>query len=193
MEENLGNKLRGAREQAGITIDDAVYLAKMPRSVVQALESDNFGFFTSPLYARSFLKQYSEYVGVDVTPWLDDLIPITLIDGDDLDSYIDIAEPPAHDANPKKIKSSGGPMAAVWMIVITGGLVWGGIKVFESFDRKLSAIQQSEDSENSAQQNPVDLNSEKVEQPEMSSEPEQKPIVSVTPEVPRRAIVVPEQ
>lgn len=60
METNFGKTLRAAREASGITVDDAVYLAKMPRAVVEALEADDLGFFTSPLYAGSFLRQYGE-------------------------------------------------------------------------------------------------------------------------------------
>ncbi len=139
MEDSLGKKLRTAREAAGITVDDAVYLAKMPRNVVTALEAEDFGFFTSPLYARSFLKQYSAYVGVNADPWLDSLMPISLIDGDALDSYIDIsAPPPVIKKTREKSASSGGAMAAVWMILITGGLVWGAIKTFESLDKRFS-------------------------------------------------------
>jgi cytoskeletal protein RodZ len=137
MEENLGNKLRRARESAGLTVDDAVYLAKMPRAVVEALEADDFGFFTSPLYARSFLKQYGDYVNLDVSPWIVDLVPTAMIDGDAVDSIIEIEEPvqPVHRERQKK-SGGGGSLAALWLIVITGGLVWGGRELFKDFESK---------------------------------------------------------
>ena len=93
IKDSLGKALRTAREAAGISMDDAVYLGKMPRDVIQALENEDFGFFNSPLYARSFLKQYGDYVGVDVVPWLDDIEPTAMIDGDDLESLIDLSGP----------------------------------------------------------------------------------------------------
>ena len=137
MEENLGNKLRRARESAGLTVDDAVYLAKMPRAVVEALEADDFGFFTSPLYARSFLKQYGDYVNLDVSPWLEDLVPTAMIDGEAVDSIIEIEEPSQPVRRERQKKSGGGgSLAALWLIVITGGLVWGGRELFKDFESK---------------------------------------------------------
>ena len=185
MEESLGKTLRNAREASGITVNDAVYRARMPRAVVEALEADDFGFFTSPLYARSFLKQYGEYIGVDVDPWIDDIVPTPLIDSDGAEAYIDIdiAEPdpaPAKKENSKEKSTGGGAMAAVWMVLITGGLVWGGVEYFRKLDGKLSvpAPQQATA--------PAPLQEEEVV-PEIT---EEKPIASTEPEAPRRAIIV---
>ncbi|MFD2255281.1 helix-turn-helix domain-containing protein [Luteolibacter algae] len=139
MEESLGDRLRSAREAAGITVDDAVYLAKMPRAVVEALESENFGFFSSPLYAKSFLRQYSEYIGADVDPWLDDLVPATMIDGQ-IEAFIDLSDPVpmAPPREKRKDSNSNGAFAAIWLVVFTGALIWGGFKLFEKFDSSLS-------------------------------------------------------
>lgn len=203
MEETLGKKLFKTREAAGISIDDAVYLAKIPRAVVEALEADNYGFFTSPLYARSFLKQYGEYVGVDVAPWLDDLVPTSMIDGETVESYIDIAESPSHVITPQKTKSGGGAMAAVWMLLITGILVWGGIKGMEVLDKKLSSPVVSESPEEGKSpaekvaQPPIpkatDNDPESAKIAKETTPPDEKPVASTAAEPPRRAIVVPEE
>jgi cytoskeleton protein RodZ len=137
MEQNLGKRLRAAREAAGLGIDDAVYRAKLPRAVVEALEAEDFGFFASPLYARSFLKQYGDYVGLDVSPWIDDLIPTPMIDGDSADLIIEIEEPPPPVLRERQRKGGGGgSLAALWLILITGGLVWGGMELFKEFESK---------------------------------------------------------
>ncbi len=186
MEESLGNILRSAREASGITVDDAVYRAKLPRAVVEALEAGDIGFFASPLYARSFLKQYGEYVGVDVSQWIDDLVPTTLIDSETVESFIDLSDsttPPAtREKGKEKTKSSGGgAMAAVWMALITGGLVWGGIEVFKRLDGKLSPPSPVPQQATAADSAP----------PETAlDEPEEKPIATTQPEPPRRAIIV---
>jgi cytoskeletal protein RodZ len=189
IKESLGKALRTAREAAGISVDDAVYLGKMPRDVINALESEDFGYFNSPLYARSFLQQYGDYVGVDVIPWSDDIEPTAMIDGDDLESLIDLSGPaavPVLHEKPKK-KKSGGSMAVIWLILITGGLVYGGVKIFENFDK-----QHSKD----------DLISEIKGEPKADSEntvPEETAVTEPTeeetpdtsePEAPRRAIVI---
>lgn len=148
MEESLGKKLIAARKTKGITIDDAVYLAKIPRDVVIALETENFGFFSSPLYAKSFLKQYAQYIGTNVDPWLEDFVPITLIDGEYLNSYIDLSEPISQTKNSQKPltsnNSGNSAMAAVWLIVITAVLIFGGIKIFQKFEAAQSQAVENE-------------------------------------------------
>ena len=203
MEESLGYKLRAARELAGLTVDDAVYRARIPRAVVNALESEDFGFFTSPLYARSFLKQYGEYVGADVEPWLDSLVPTALIDSDDVESLIQIPSSSSHTHEhnaPVRISNSSGHWAAVWLIAITGALVWGGFEVFQRFDAQLS------ESPTVSEEAAVLV----VAQPPQTSVPAvlsqlQEPRVPIIlsdistvaetalPETPRRAIIIPEQ
>ena len=183
MEESLGKTLRKAREASGITVDDAVYRAKMPRAVVEALEADDFGFFASPLYARSFLKQYGEYVDVDVDPWIDDIVPTPLIDTDGGDSYIDIAEPDpvtVKRETTKEKSTGGGAMAAVWMVLITGGLVWGGVEYFRRLEGKLSIPPPQQAVA------PVPVQEEEA----VPEKPEEKPITTAEPEAPRRAIIV---
>lgn len=191
MEETLGNTLRAARKAAGISVDDAVYLAKIPRGVVQALEAEDFGFFSSPLYARSFLEQYGKYVGADVTPWLADLEPMVMIDGETVDSFVELSVPRAGWVGRKTSRYSGGggAWAAVWMLVITGGLLWGGLKIFENFDRKNLAAEQEEALVAPAAKESTPLQPVKAEANEAIGAPP-KPLPDTGP---RRAIIVVEE
>ncbi len=197
MEETLGNVLRAARKNSGISVDDAVYIAKMPRAVVEALESEDFGFFSSPLYARSFLQQYGEYIGADVEPWLDDLEPTTMIDGEAVESFIDISEPVAAAVTREKPKSQtgGGAMAAVWMILITAGLVWGGIAVYEEFESSLAPPAATADPDTKAEDK---IPSDNLVEPAAQDAPPAGTEDSVAEtgtqlESPRRAIIVREE
>lgn len=180
MEESLGKSLRRAREASGITVDDAVHRAKLPRAVVEALEADDFGFFTSPLYARSFLRQYGEYVHLDVTQWIDDLVPTALIDSEAVEAFIDLSdsEPMPSAWKIVKTKDSGGSaMAAVWMILITGGLILGGMEFYKTLDDKLSTPAPSPPQAAT----PVPL---------PPAAPEEKPVATTGLEPPKRAIIV---
>ncbi len=183
MEENLGKRLRGAREAAGLEVDDAVYRAKLPRAVVEALEADDYGFFTSPLYARSFLKQYGDYVGLDVTPWIEDLVPTAMIDGDAADALIEIEEPAPQVLRERQGKGGGGgSMAALWLILITVGLIWGGVKLFEDFESKHAKAPASV---------PETSTKPDLTTPEDENPDEEKKTVSTDgPEPPKRAIIV---
>ncbi len=184
MQESLGKTLRTAREAAGLSVDDAVYRARLPRSVVEALEADDLGYFTSPLYARSFLKQYGEYVGADVSPWIDDLVPTALIDPESVESFLDLSDaevaPPARMKEKSESPGGGGgnAMAAVWLIIITGGLVWAGMGYFNRLDERMSAKQQPLPPPVTAKEEPP---------PEV---PAEKPVAIVGPDAPKRAIIV---
>jgi cytoskeletal protein RodZ len=71
--DHLGIKLQHQREKAGLSVADITFRTKIPRSVVEALEAGDFSVFSSPLYAKSFLSQYSAYLGVNAHAWLDAL------------------------------------------------------------------------------------------------------------------------
>ena len=81
--DQIGERLRMAREKAGLGVDDIVYRTHMPRSVVLALESADFSVFSSPVYAKSFLYQYSEFLNVDACLWLDALEPAGFVARED--------------------------------------------------------------------------------------------------------------
>ena len=186
MEETLGKQLRKARESAGITVDDAVYRAKMPRSVVEALEADDFGFFTSPLYARSFLRQYSEYIGADVEFWIDSLVPAIMIDGEAVESLIDISEPVAKAVTRQQPKASSGAWAAVWMVATTAGLVWGGVKIFDKFETQLSS-KEAEPPKVITETTPEPIPDPAKEEALTQSK---ENVSTMNPERPKRAIIV---
>lgn len=187
MEENIGKRLRRAREGSGLTVDDAVYRAKLPRDVVEALENGDFGYFASPLYARSFLKQYGEYVGVDVAPWIDDLVPTPLIDREAVEAFMEIVKPvPAAVPKERKKETGGGnAMSAMWLIVISGSLVWGGLEFYRMFERKHSEAPAATATATATEAEPVTAEEESKE--------EEHTAANDGPEPPRRAIIVREE
>lgn len=146
MHESLGDRLRKARKASDSSIEDVAFRAKIPKPVIEALEAENFGFFTSPLYARSFLKQYGESIGADVEPWLADFVPAVMIDSDSVESILGGPESPSeHTSSPETEKDSGAIWGPIWIFLITIAAIWGGIKVYEIFDSEHSKPQPSND------------------------------------------------
>lgn len=181
MEESLGKKLIKTRESAGITVDDAVYRAKIPRAVIEALESENFGFFTSPLYARSFLRQYGDYIGADVEIWIESLVPEAMIDAESVEAMIEISEPVAKAGLRENPKTSSGRWSGVLMVAATAGLIWGGIKAFEKLDTQLS----------DSTEEVIKVDPQPAPPVEEEVVPEtQNQIPATQPEPPKRAIIV---
>lgn len=62
--------LRNARESRGISFATAERETHIPRHHLQALEEERFGAFHAPVYARGFLRSYSQYLGLDSTELL---------------------------------------------------------------------------------------------------------------------------
>ncbi|MDR2658437.1 MAG: helix-turn-helix domain-containing protein [Spirochaetaceae bacterium] len=63
---SIGEQLKTARESKGISIDDAAREINIARKYLAALESEDFSQFTAEAYLLGFLKNYGEYLGLDV-------------------------------------------------------------------------------------------------------------------------------
>jgi cytoskeletal protein RodZ len=61
----LGSLLTRAREARGLTLEDAERDTRISRRYLQALESEQFEVIPAPVYARGFLRSYSQYLGLD--------------------------------------------------------------------------------------------------------------------------------
>jgi cytoskeleton protein RodZ len=61
----LGSTLIRAREARGLSLEDAERDTRISRRYLQALESEQFEVIPAPVYARGFLRSYSQYLGLD--------------------------------------------------------------------------------------------------------------------------------
>jgi cytoskeletal protein RodZ len=73
MQTPLGQKLKAAREQRGLSLLDASHATRIPVQRLHLLEQDNFAGFGSMTYARAFLRVYSQFLGVNAHEMLEDL------------------------------------------------------------------------------------------------------------------------
>ncbi len=64
----IGQVLKAAREQKGVTASQAAAATHMKVQVVEALERDDYSRIAAPMYVRGFLKLYGEYLGLDPAP-----------------------------------------------------------------------------------------------------------------------------
>lgn len=82
---DIGALLRKARNNRRWSLQDVAHLTRIPIRTLHDLEENDYSGFPSPAYAKSFLAQYSEYVGVDAVEWLDAFEVGNVLDN--LDSY----------------------------------------------------------------------------------------------------------
>ena len=60
-----GGLLRAAREERGQSLDEMVVQTKLPRSMLDAIENDNFELLSEPVYVRGYYRKYARVVGAD--------------------------------------------------------------------------------------------------------------------------------
>jgi hypothetical protein len=63
----VGQILREAREDKGLTVAQAVEGTRSKSQVILALEQDDFSRFPAPIYTRGFIKLYAEFLGLDAS------------------------------------------------------------------------------------------------------------------------------
>ena len=64
--ESIGDKLRVRREEEGYTLDQVTRDTNIAKSYLEALEAEDFAVFPGEPYLIGFLRNYSDYLGLDV-------------------------------------------------------------------------------------------------------------------------------
>lgn len=67
----LAERLCAAREEKGLSLDEAAEATKIPLRYLQALEAESLDEFSSDVHARGFLRNYAGYLGLDSEETLD--------------------------------------------------------------------------------------------------------------------------
>ncbi len=68
----FGNKLKEAREKKNLTIGQVQKQTHIHSAILKALEDGNCDNFLNPTYVKSFLKKYSDHLGLDSSQILKD-------------------------------------------------------------------------------------------------------------------------
>lgn len=132
----IGEILRAARENSGLSVEDVVFRTGLPRSAVLALEAEDFSAFASPVYARSFLSQYSDFLNVDAHGWLEALEPGSFSAAAMLHPVV---EAPAEERTPERSGPSaagGGWLTLLGLSALSVGIVVASIKGYEFFESR---------------------------------------------------------
>lgn len=61
----LGNRLKQAREEKGLSLEDLQTVTKIQKRYLIGIEEGNYSIMPGQFYARAFIRQYSEAVGLN--------------------------------------------------------------------------------------------------------------------------------
>jgi cytoskeletal protein RodZ len=134
--DQIGELLRKAREATGLSIEDVTFQTKLPTSAIEALEADDFSHFISPVYAKSFLLQYSGFLHVDAASWLEALQPSSFIGDSRLLPILDSG--PVHTvAVPVAVNESIASWKSILvMLAATMVIIYAFMLIFDYFETK---------------------------------------------------------
>lgn len=72
--ETLGQKLKTAREAKGVSESEAGSATKILTKLIVGMEADDFSEMAAPTYAKGFIRLYSDYLGIDSEPLIEEYL-----------------------------------------------------------------------------------------------------------------------
>ena len=73
MTQTIGQRLKAEREEQRLTLEKVFEATRIRIQYLQALEADDLSVMPSPVQARGYLRNYAEYLGLDVERILSEL------------------------------------------------------------------------------------------------------------------------
>jgi transcriptional regulator with XRE-family HTH domain len=70
---SIGQILRETRQKKGVSVSDVSHATRIKADYIERMESDQFDQLIAPAYARSFLRMYANYLGLDSVALLEQL------------------------------------------------------------------------------------------------------------------------
>jgi len=70
----IGQRLEAARQAKGVSVSEAGRATKILSKFIEAMEHDDFGALSAPVYAKSFIRMYAQYLGLEAQPLVDEYI-----------------------------------------------------------------------------------------------------------------------
>lgn len=128
MSQSLGEKLRFAREERGISITEVAEATRISPHYLQAIEVDDYRTLPGGIFNKGFIKSFAKYVGVDEASALADYARIINADGGP-----EAAEPASKHYRPEVLTDdrAGGSMiptviaAVVILAIVTAAVLFG--------------------------------------------------------------------
>ncbi|UNC91862.1 helix-turn-helix domain-containing protein [Candidatus Contubernalis alkaliaceticus] len=172
----IGDILRNAREEKGLTYEEISEITKIQSRYLQALEEGDTKMFPGEVYIKGSLRNYARVLKLDDAELMNKYYQLTN----------QIQETPQVEMKERREKPLYTSEDAIWKNLVVGILVifllWGGIKGYQSFFGDYENGRPV-DSSNSQDNNAVDNNgngdSNSIEEDEIVEVPEEPQLLLV--------------
>jgi cytoskeletal protein RodZ len=144
--EPVGRKLAQAREQLGLTIEEAALETKIRPHQIAAIEADDYSVFPSNTYARGFLQIYGRFLNVDVRSiarQFEGSAPLSIAEYQYLNIVQDTSPIPISTRRDREVQSRRPSMAPLIVFVLLLGAMAIGFHLFLQAQRLELAQQRS--------------------------------------------------
>lgn len=68
--QTMGQRFKAAREKKRVSLSQAALKTRIKIQHLEAMERDDFSKMPAPIYARGFIRNYCEFLGLDPAPML---------------------------------------------------------------------------------------------------------------------------
>lgn len=125
----VGTRLRGRREEMGLSLDEIAQRTRVPLRHLHAIEDGNYGSLPSITYAMGFAKAYARTVGLDEVELGRELRQELGSTFEERPEYV-----PYEMADPTRVPSRGLAWAglAVAALIVLGVALWYGSAMFRA-------------------------------------------------------------
>jgi len=127
MSDSLGEKLRQAREERGISIADVAEQTRISPHYLEAIENDDYRTLPGGIFNKGFVKSYAKHVGIDEQEALQDYSRLQApVMGQDAEPEVKTYKPEVltdDHASASRLPRIIG--AVILLALITGGILFG--------------------------------------------------------------------
>src|SRR5829696_2187827 len=133
---SLGEKLRQAREERGISISEVAEQTRISPLYLEAIDADNYKTLPGGIFNKGFVKSYAKYVGLDEQEALQDYSRlIASQDGGTLSEEPKTYKPEVLTDD----RASGSTLPTIiFAAIILGLMAWGLIKLVDYIQNQQS-------------------------------------------------------
>ncbi len=125
MSQTLGEKLREAREERGISLTEVAEETRISPHYIQSIELDDYKPLPGGIFNKGFIKSFAKYVGVDEQEALADYsLAIAAKEGSD-EADLKVYKPEVLTDDTSRSMIPTIIIAVIILGLMTGGILWG--------------------------------------------------------------------